>query len=358
MRLILLVSLFLALIPARADDGGEEIYSRAWWTIHDTLKKVREVGSQCLNCGLDFAGRSQATSPECRKAYRDLYKIRPDRGLESRQDSEININIAFGYLDSRTNPIGAQAARSVDDQYEKAALFELLRVPCHAGTTGACGFKYESDDADVLVKRISMVGPDGVMRFRTIRIRAKDSSVSDDDQANRNQLLEEQKAKSEETQRFFQESLQTADVVFYLGHGRGGGGPDFSPPRLHQVKQFRLSDLNWYRRNHPGTDLMYGTLQAAETHPKIIGLFACYSKDYFFQGLRQVAPDSALVLSGDNEEQTALAQAVTTLDSVLAGRCEEDFRQSLDSINQFQYIFDRSETHVTPVKVDGFFNGP
>jgi len=356
MRFLFLVSLcLLTLLPARADNG-DEAYSRAWWTIHNTLKKVREAGSQCPSCGFDFAGQSELSSPECRKTYRDFYKIRGDRRLETRDDSEINISVAFGYMDNRTDVVKSTAAKDVDDQYEKAAFFELLRAPCEAGTMGACGFKYESDDADVLIKRVRMIGPDGVMRYRTLRLRAKDSSVSDDDVANRNQLAEEQRLKSEETQRFFQESLRSADMVFYLGHARGGGGPDFSPPRLHG--RYQLSDLNWYRRYHPGTDLMYGALQSSAQQPKIIGLFACYSKELFSQGLRQAAPHSGLILSGDNEAQTALAQAMTALDSVLAGRCEGDFRRSLDSIKKFQYVFDRSETRVAPVLLDGVFKTP
>lgn len=360
-RALLVLILFAQGIFAAA---AEREVDRSLWTIYETLEKVRGAGQQCASCGFDFAGRSDRVSPACRSTYRDFFKIRSHRKQETRADSEVNINIAFGYTDNRTDIIpgdpvqAAKTAKAVHDHYEKSALFERLRVPCPSGIVGACGFKYEADDADVLVKKIKMIGPDGYPRFRTIRIRAKDSALTDDDLVNRGPRLEEQLAKSEETQQFFEESLGNADMVMYMGHARGGGGPDFAPPRLRKVNsRIQLSDLNWYRRNHPGTDRMYGALAEARRQPKIIAIFACYSKDLFYQGLRKVAPRSALILSGNNEEQTALAQAVATLDSVLGARCEEDFRQSLDSIDRYRDVFDRSEIRVTPVKVDGLFKG-
>jgi len=312
--------------------------------------KLGQPNSNCPQCTSLAAGlEGKDPSPECRKTYNDFFKIKPRRSQESKGDTEIDVSISLGYMDDQL--LGNDL---VDDYYAAPLIRDQLTSQCRYPGVSACGFEQEPDDASVFRKRLELIGPDGQKRFRYVRVRIFRSSASPSDKKNNSsEYKQDQEDITASAREFFADSLKHSDMVLYIGHARDGGGPDFAPPKLR--KKPPTTDLAWYRKNHPGTNLMYGALRETSTPPKMIGIFACYAKDHFYQGLRKVAPGTGLVLSGNNEFFSSVGQAVAMLDSVLGRRCEAEFSAALEIPKEIKLFKDSSEVSVGPLKVDGVF---
>lgn len=187
---------------------------------------------------------------KCKKWYSDFFS-----------KEIIDIRIVFGYKDARP-------ARFVGDFYERNALLAMLTQTCHDGRQD-CGFERSPFDTDLLTK--SMIGPDG--KPHQINLRLVHSAVGPDDDENRKNPL--QIWQSELASQTFYDGLIRADVVFYNGHSRDGGGPDFKPPRLSPNQHVNYL---WYNKYKPGLLKIKNTLKNAKTPAKVIGLFSCLSK--------------------------------------------------------------------------------
>lgn len=310
--------------------------------IQETLSELKNFAPPCVGCGLfvtgQTAGAGEAMSPSCRATYNDLFKIGRTAQDESASDRTIDIKIAFGYMDF---------GKYTEDRYASAALFDELMAPCSAGRF-ACGFKQDPDDADAVFKRITVLGPDGKIRHRQFRLQVHNSSFTDSEAANRTTSAQQQRRKTQEAQAFFDSALKNSDIVFYIGHARDGGGPDFAPPVVSQ--QLHHADYAWYHAHHPGVNEMNMDLLGAPHSPKILGLFACYAQNHFLNWLRSLAPKTGLILSGQQEFEASLGQAIASLDSILGMRCEEQFNRAVDTITNV------NSTVITPVKVDRVFS--
>lgn len=188
--------------------------------------------------------------PRCRQAYERLF-----------QKKIIDIRLVFGYKDARP-------ARFVGDRYEKNALIEALMQPCTEERFD-CGFKRSVNDAELFLKKIR--GLD--QKLHQVQLRLVQSSVGPDDDDNRRNPF--QAWQSERAQSIFNEGLQQADIVFYNGHSRDGGGPDFSPPR---IKSNRHVDYRWYATHRPGLVEMHRRLGSKASQSKLIGLYSCVSE--------------------------------------------------------------------------------
>lgn len=318
-----------------------------------TLYKASKFGKNTSDCPLcASAAGLEGTSPsqECLRTYNEFYKIKPRKSQETQQDAEIDVRISIGYLDDRL--VGGDV---VDDWYVGPLIRDQLTTPCRAAANSACGFEQDADDAAVFRKRLEMIGPDGQKRFRYVKLRIFRSSAGPSDSANQSaEKREEQKQITESAREFFADSLQHGDMVLYIGHGRSGGGPDFGPPKTRGQKP-PITDLDWYRKNHPGRDLMYQALKETSTPPKILGIFACYAKEYFTKDLRQVAPNTGLVLSGNTEFFSETGQALAMLDSVLGRRCENEFKAALEIPQSIKLYKNTNDIHVESVHVENVF---
>ena len=118
--------------------------------------------------------------------------------------------------------------------------------------------------------------------------------------------------------------IQHNDVIFYVGHARQGTGPGFQP--------FEAFSRSWWQALLPASSLdeMSRTLQAGRQHPKLIGLFACSTRQYYEQRIRQVLPDTALVLSaGTTYSDTDCTNLLEALNALLGRQCEQKFRQAI-----------------------------
>ena len=243
-------------------------------------------------------------SLSCRKTYKTIYKIADTANQESASDRTINVRVAFGYMDF---------GNYTEDKYASAAFATELTSACALGRF-ACGFKQDPDDADLMTKTVSIMGPDGDLRTRVVRLNIHDSSVTDNELTNRTTQGEQQDAKTAEAQKFFDDGLKQSDIVFYVGHARDGGGPDFAPPVVNNIH--RPHRLSLVSRASPRNRFdEQRSARCGARSPKVLGIFACYAQTHFLDWLRALAPKTGLILSGQEEFEASVGQASASLDS-------------------------------------------
>ncbi|MGE0616097.1 MAG: hypothetical protein AB7P04_10690 [Bacteriovoracia bacterium] len=221
-----------------------------------------------------------------------------------------DIRLVFGYKDARP-------ARFVGDRYERMMVIRRLMAPCVADQS-VCGFRRDPGDAELFLKDIP-----GETGDTTVRLRVVASSAGPDDDANREDPF--QSWLSRRAEQVFLSGLQFADVVFYLGHSRSGGGPDFTPPRLDSAQH---ADYAWYKAQAPGLKRMLESLARADIPPRWIGLFSCVSERHFLEASTKALPRSVRGEVGFITSDRllyywdSLQNALAALSAVLGKRCE------------------------------------
>lgn len=253
--------------------------------------------------------RPTETAPEeptpgeaCRLAYERLY----------RADS-VDIRVIFGYKDARP-------ARFVGDRYEAMIFNRYLLAPCTKGWN-ACGFVRDPREPELFRKTVP--GPDG--KPRQVVVRVTQSSAGPDDRENRTDSF--QKWRSDNAAKIFFEGIEKADVVFYNGHSRDGGGPDFAPPHLTANEHV---DYTWYTTHRPGFEKLRETLVKDEAKIQLLGLFSCASRAHFTNEIWQAKPEMATITSARLIYYSDALQAQLGALSALLGReCETGFGRAL-----------------------------
>lgn len=233
----------------------------------------------------------------CRRAYSGFY-----------EKEEIDVRVVFGYKDARP-------ARFVADRYERAIFVERILTECRSNEGAACSFRRVRDDADLFLREIR--GPDG--EPRRIRLRVVQSSAGADDEENRRDPF--QNWRTEYAEKSFFMGIEEADAVFYNGHSRQGGGPDFGPPRITASGKVAFS---WYGKHEPGLGTTLRALQnAKESHLKLLGLFSCDSTQHFLLKAQSAAPSTGFITSGMLVYfSDALEGSLTALSALLSMKCE------------------------------------
>ncbi len=242
----------------------------------------------------------QKNSSACYRAYQSLYA-----------DGNLKIRIAFGYKDSRPS-------RFVGDRYEKLVLLHYLLSPCTEGRS-ACGFQRDRTDTDLLTK-------DGVV------LRLTHSSVGPDDELNRVDPL--QRVQSALSASNFFEGFRNADVVFYNGHSRDGGGPDFEPPKL---AAHNFVNYEWYQRQKPGEKKLLDAVAGAKDRQRkaMLGLFSCRSSDHFLIELEKTGKLPNITSPRLYFYTDALRSMLDALNALLGRWCENDFNDVLNPKDGF-----------------------
>src|SRR5690606_23436486 len=113
-----------------------------------------------------------------------------------------------------------------------------------------------------------------------------------DDEENRVNPFQKWKTKAAESA--FYQGLANADLVFYNGHSRAGGGPDFSPPRMDGNENVAFG---WYQAHQPGFRLMQEALKHEPSDLKLFGLYSCASSRHFLDGVRALRPELGMMAS-------------------------------------------------------------
>lgn len=252
-------------------------------------------------------------------------------------DGVLDIRIALGYFDWTTGGNVFWDGKSYGlspslDIATFAALRDLLTSACY-GNLRFCGFRADPNNAYRFIKNVQIHG-----RTYQARIEMHFSSATEYLESNLGSARDTQRQRTQYTENFFLTGLQSADAMFYFGHSRNGGGPDFTPP-VFINGQNKVNYNGYYKVQQPGFRKMIAALQGPDKTP-ILGLMSCASRDHFLSRLRQTAPNTGIITSMDVLEIDVVYTAmVGGIDAILRGQCQASFYQSLrlNSANQ-QYI--------------------
>jgi hypothetical protein len=247
----------------------------------------------CAPVHLDTVVRSQKQVPAnsaCQKTYSQFF-----------EKDLLDFRVVFGYKDARPT-------RFVGDRYERAYFIEKLLK-----------FGFKRDPENELLFHYELKMPDG--KSKIIRLKVIASSAGPDDDENRKDP--HQKWMSEQGEGLFLSGLREADLVFYYGHSRDGGGPDFTPPKLRTGNH---TDYDWYVRNKPGLKKMISALKRSSKPTSIIGLFSCVSDRLFNDEIRKASPHTAILGSHALLYYSdAIDGMMESLSDLLEQKCQQEF---------------------------------
>jgi hypothetical protein len=236
----------------------------------------------------------------CQETYSKFY-----------QKDTLDFRIVFGYKDARP-------ARYVGDRYEAAYFIQKLLD---------YGFVRSKKNEEEFFYHVK--GPD--QKEKEIKLLVVSSSAGPDDDENRKDPF--QKWKSAHAEDIFLTGLKRADLVFYYGHSRDGGGPDFSYPKLTENHHV---DYGWYLRNKPGLQKMKLALRESRPESCAIGLYSCVSDRLFSGALREVKPNISLMTSNALlYYMDALTGMMDTLTDILEMKCQPDFKPAGTQVANF-----------------------
>lgn len=253
----------------------------------------------------------------CIKRYQELLK-----------DQILDIRIPLGYFDwttgaeviSEGSNYGFSPSLDLGIFY---ALQNLLLTPC-SGRLRFCGFKRDRQNSLLLVKNINIHGQN-----TQVLISMHHASITELLAIN---LYDKRKQQMENTSfmdDFFTDSLKNADAVFYLGHSRNGGGPDFAPPVFVPGKN-KVDYKGYYQVRKPGLNKMLRALNGSTPKTPVIGLMSCASREHFLQMLRKIAPNSGVISSRDVlTVDHVFTATIGAIDALLRGQCQKSFYQSI-----------------------------
>jgi hypothetical protein len=224
------------------------------------------------------------------------------KDLKSRHP--LRITMVFGYKDTRPS-------RFVGDFQEKAVFAQFISRPCPPNRV-LCDFRRDPDDEEYFRKSLH----DGEQK---IELRLVNSSVGFDDEDNRGNPFQDWQ--SAHAKRIFLKSLSTADIVFYDGHSRVGGGPDFYPPRLTAEQHV---DYGHYKSQTPGLKAIAEAMRSlpSDSPLKYLGLFSCASEGHFLTKLRKNDPKLSVFTSTNLIYYAdAIENSTSALEGLLQGQC-------------------------------------
>jgi hypothetical protein len=83
---------------------------------------------------------------------------------------------------------------------------------------------------------------------------------------------------------FMRKANMDSEVLMYVGHSRGGGGPDTYPPITLTGPNAAIQqvDYGYYRRHEPGLVAIESSFAKSENTPDFIMWTGCLSHDHFF----------------------------------------------------------------------------
>lgn len=246
-------------------------------------------------------------------------------------DGVLNINYALGYFDeSDSNELASNPANvSISlDITGFNVIRNFLTTPCDSSSRQKlCGFSEVSSATNggkvSLMKRETVLEQTVEINFHLTR-----ASATDRYHVNLNSEQPLQRILTAQSEENFFSALgdAEADIIFYNGHSRNGGGPDFSPPVLRQ------SDLHpdysgYYQVRRTGMSKMFDALEAGENKNQIVGLFSCYSQKHFSRGLSQVNPRLKTILtSGTVPYDKIIFNSLAYLEGILQSQCGASLR--------------------------------
>ncbi len=241
-------------------------------------------------CNLEISSSEKVPiSQKCLDTYKNFYK-----------NDKIDMRIAIGYADSE------DIKKPIFDLKVYNSITQQLTSTCKKGLS-ICGFQKKSEG--IFVKIIK--DPFGKDKEVTLRV----SSPSTD----------------KNVEAMFLDGIKKSDALFYIGHARGGGGPDFEKAkRLSNGKK----DYDYYKTKRPGIKKLLSALQERKKHTSnplpFLGLAACSSDKLFAAEIKKISPSSTLMTMSDTSTWLDdVGATMGALNSLLGQRCEVDFQNAV-----------------------------
>lgn len=258
------------------------------------------------------------------------------RGLLN--DGVLDVRIAIGYFDwtTGTNVFFEKTNYGLSPSIDigaYAALKNLLTSRCE-GKARFCGFRIDPQNPYRFLREVDIHG-----NKYTARVEVYFASATEYLNSNLGDYRSHQEQRTQFMESYFTRALQNADAVFYFGHSRNGGGPDFAPPVFIPGLN-KLDYDGYYEVKRPGFKKMINALKSSSKKAPVIGLMSCASRDHFLSKLRTTSPQSGIITSMDvltvDVVYTAL---IGGIDALLRGQCQKSFYQELRmTSNNQKYI--------------------
>lgn len=228
------------------------------------------------------------------------------------ESNEIKITIAIGYND---NPINDY----VLDDYLKFLIQTQLTSICPNNLYSNCGFSIKKNNAfeSIFEKKIWN-------NEKTLVVQIIKSALTTDDKLNRDNP--EQNIQSQATESLFYNSFTNSHFIFYLGHSRNGGGPDFFPAKLTNAHH---PDYEWYHKNKIKKIALSNQLNRikSDNKPLLFAMISCSSYLHFQKTLISTLPDTLLFFSKQSIYNFEYFQSIMVFINAL------EFKKSILNMN-------------------------
>ena len=215
-------------------------------------------------------------------------------------DGKTTIDVFLGFYDNTPTT-------HVSNFGHYAAIERRLTRPCQKSKL--CGFKKTTYPGQFIRILNTSAGKRAVIVNVHNSARVQEGSASHPGQ----------KALSAFNESLFEHKLRNGEVVFYLGHSRYGGGPDFYPAKTrgdHVDKAF-------YQRQKAGVRVLTESLTGSSVD--IYGSFSCDSLRYFTAPVKSAQP--SITLFGTTRVPTSIENRnvfFSALTNVIYGTCDFD----------------------------------
>lgn len=287
-----------------------------WWPKELTtyFEKVNQTQITTPQSSVDAAGK---VVQKCMPVFKNALS----KGV-------LDIRYALGYFDD---------SQAIDIIYDNKnlglspsldiAVFDVIRqflkTPCLPNSPQKlCGFSEQGDPTSgmvILTKPIELLG-----QSVQVKISLTYASASEDFVANKTTLNERQKFLTQQSeQNYFSALGGSADVVFYNGHSRNGGGPDFNPPLLKD--DLHVNYDAYYQVKKPGIGRVLEMIKNAKNKDQVIGFFSCYSQRWFYDSIMKANSKQRVIFSADTIDYLDSLQAsMGYLEGLMQGFCGQD----------------------------------
>lgn len=293
------------------------IYNYDYWWPKELTTYFEKVNQTQITTPQTSVGAQGQTVQKCMPVFKN-----------SLAKGVLDIHYALGYFDD---------SQAIDIIYDNKnfglspsldiAVFDVIRVflktPCNPNSPQKlCGFTEQGNAASglvILTKPVQLLG-----QTVDVRITLTYASASENFVANKTSLIERQKFLTQQSeQNYFAALGGTADVVFYNGHSRNGGGPDFNPPILKD--DLHVNYDGYYQVRKPGITRVLDMVKNGRNKDQVIGFFSCYSQRWFYDSIMKANPKQRVVFSADTIDYLDSLQAsMGYLEGLIQGYCGQD----------------------------------
>jgi hypothetical protein len=243
------------------------------------------------------------------------------------KDGVLDITYAFGYFDDTNGQdrieggVNYGPSPSLDIAAFRS-LRSVLRETCQGPNSLLCNFAESGDPSSgklVFQKNIKMMG-----QKILVRITMTQASASEKWASNKGELAGRQKFLTQQSEASYFGALKTSsDIVFYNGHSRNGGGPDFMMPVLNSSNHTDYK--GWYEIQRVGIKHALANLAANPNKGVVVGLFSCYSRKHFLDNFLSQNPNQRLILSADTIDYfDTLKTSAGYLEGMMHGLCGDN----------------------------------